>query len=925
MRHPLTFLKISILLLAIIFLADVAFAQNSGRITGRVTDKDGESLPGVQIILDGTTIGTITELDGFYSIINVPAETYTLVFRYLGFSTVRIENVEVIVARTTTIDVVMQEETIIGQEIVITAERPIVQRDRTTTTAFVSQQQIQALPVRSITDVINLQAGVVEGHFRGGRTNEVMYVVNGVPINNPYNNTPGFTVESNMVSNLEVITGVFNAEYGQATSGVVNIATRTPPPKWNFEILSYVSAITSSRSMEFLKRDSGPGSALLADDFSTERVSYTQAAAFPNRTEVNLSSGGPIIGTKLGANVNLRYVKDNGRFIGRRIFMPDDYSGNEAIFSSSIINNTGNRDAWRIESTGDNEFVSMSEIERFSLNTSLTFNPIRDLRIEYNNFTQFQQDRGFDHFLKYAPDGRNWNYPENFTHITSARYTFSPNTFANLSHSYQLDKYETRLYGSPVADSLFDIRIVAPEYSNQSGPYTFAMGGNNIYYGRNRTQVHHIVGSITSQVNRFNQIKAGFQLSFQHVQNLALGIDVTSQNNYTPVKTQQTWRNVDLNIRPREFAFYVQDKIELAYLIINAGLRFDYFDPAYNIPVSWAQASELTIPDPDNPSVDIPNRVPAEPKYQLSPRLGIAFPLSDVSVIRFSFGMFFQVPDYAQLYSNPAYIANPLTETTRYGNPNVEPQSTSTFEVGYQQGLSDNLGLELTLYIRDVRNLIADQIERDVSTTNFAVRYVNREFGTVRGITLSLFQRSRGPVAWTLDYTLQFADGSYAITGDLFERVQSGLDETLTLARLDWDRRHVLNNSITIRPYDWIEATVINSFTSGRPYTTSRNNISSFIRNNEDRPPGFNTNIRTYIRPFKSKYDMSLFLQVDNLFDIKTANVVYADTGQPDNTFELQSARRFSINGLNSVDDFFYRQDFYNSPRIVNIGVQLKL
>jgi outer membrane receptor protein involved in Fe transport len=923
--HSRKRLQLIVLFLLIFHGGSELWAQNGGRIVGRITDSTGETLPGVQIVLEGTTRGTITEIDGYYSIINVRAQTYTLIFRYIGFSTIRIENVEIITGRTTTIDVIMQEEAVVGEEIVITAERPIVQKDRTTTTAFVSREQIQALPVQNIQDVINLQAGVVEGHFRGGRVNEVMYVVNGVPINNPLNNSPGFTVESNMVSDLEVITGVFNAEYGQATSGVVNIATRSAPSDWSFELLSHVSAIASNRKLDFLTRNAGSGSSLLAEDFSTERISYLEAAALPNRSEINLTAGGPIFGNTLGTNVTLRYVKDNGRFLGRRIFMPDDYSGNEQVFSSSIINNPGNRDAWEIESTGDNEFVSMSEVERLSMNMSLLFNPIKNLRIEYNNFTQLQKDRGFDHFLKYAPDGRNWNYPENHTHIFSSRYTFSPTTFANLSYSNQLDKFETRLFSNPVADSLFDNRIVAPEYSNQAGPYTFSMGGNNIYYGRNRTQIHHIIGSVTSQINRFHQVKAGFKFSFQHVKNLQLGIDVNSQNNYVPVKTQQSWRNVNLDIQPREYSAYIQDKIELQYLIINAGLRLDYFDPAYEIPVSWAQASELTIPDPDNPSQDISNRIKAKTKYQLSPRLGVAFPLSDVSVIRFSYGMFFQVPDYALLYSNPQYISNPLSSTSRYGNPNVEPQSTSTFEVGYQQGLTDELGLELTLFIRDVRNLIADQIERDVNTTNFAVRYVNREFGTVRGITLSLFQRSSGPLSWTLDYTLQFADGSYAITGDLFERVQSGLDETLTLARLDWDRRHVLNNTITFRPNNWISATFINTFTSGRPYTTSRNNIQSFIRNNEDRPPGFNTNVRTYIRPFSSKYDISLFLQVDNLLDIKTANVVYADTGLPDNTFELQAARRLNINGLNTVEDFFDRQDFYNAPRIINIGFQIRL
>jgi outer membrane receptor protein involved in Fe transport len=902
-----------------------AYAQNAGRLTGVVTDKTGDTLPGVQVFIEGTTRGTISEADGFYDLINIPAGEYTITYRYIGFSTVRMEAVEIIVGRTTTINVVMEEQIFEGQEVVVTAERPLVQRDRTTTTAFVSQTQIEALPVKSVADVINLQAGVVEGHFRGGRTNEVTYMVNGVPINNPYTNAPGFTVESNMVSNLEVITGVFNAEFGQATSGVVNISTRTPPSKWDVDVLSYVSMIGSSREMEFVRRTSDPGSALRISDFTTERVSYTRAAEIPNRSEVNFSMGGPIIKDRFGAIVNVRYVNDNGRFIGRRLFTPADYSGDRNALRSSLIANPGNPDEWRIESTGDGKFVSMSEEERFSANTTLIYNAGSKLKIDYNLFIQSARNRGFNHFLKYNPDGRNWNYPENYTHIFSSRYTFNPSTFANLSYSYQIDRYETRLFGSPVADSLFDIRMVPEEFAQQTGPYGFNIGGNDVYYGRNRTAMHNVVGSVTSQLNRFHQVKAGFQLRFQQVNERTIGIDITNQNNYAPVKTTQAWRNRRIDINPSEFSVYAQDKIELEYLIINAGLRFDYFDPDFDIPVSWAQASQLMIQDPDDPTQMISNRKPATPKYQLSPRIGVAFPLSEVSVIRFSYGMFFQVPNYADLYSNPNYTANPLSETTRYGNPNVEPQSTSTFEVGYQQGLTRDLGLELTLYIRDVRNLIADQIERDVNTTNFAVRYVNREFGTVRGITLSLFQRPVGALSWNVDYTLQFADGSYAITGDLFERTQSGLDETLTLARLDWDRRHVLNNSITYQPNNRFQTTVINTVSSGRPYTTSRNNIRSYVRNNEDRPPAFNTNIRSYYKPFATQWDLRLFLQIDNLFDIQTANIVYADTGSPSNTFELQAARRLNVNGINSVDDYFYRQDFYNAPRIINFGIQLKL
>lgn len=911
--------KASFILLFLCFSVN-AIAQNSGRIVGKVIDDRNETLPGVQVFIEGTTRGTITLNDGFYDMINVPAGVYTLVFKYIGFADVRVNEVEVIVGRTTTIDVVMQESVFEGEEIVVVAERPIVQRDRTTTTAFLSSRELEVLPVKSVAEAINLQAGVVDGHFRGGRLNEVAYIVNGVPINNPFTNTPGFTVEQNMVANLEVITGIFNAEFGQATSGVVNIATKGPPRKWSLDVLGYSSAIVSTREMEFVRRDAPPGSALSINDFSTERVSYLQASPFPQRTELNTSIGGPIIPDRLGFNVNLRYINDQGRFIGRRLFNVEDYSGNASTFQSTFLLNPNSPDEWIIRSTGDGKFVSMSENERFSVNTSLMFDVTRELNLNYNGFFQTGRFRNFNHWRKYVPDGRNWNYPLNQTHILGSRYTFSANTFANLSYSFQRDEYESRLYNDPL-----DPRLLSESYLNQTGPYTFSIGGNDIFYTRNITQIHRLVGSVTSQVNRVHQVKGGFLLSLQNVNDRTIGIDIESSTGYVPVQTSQAWRNQNIRINPLEAALYIQDKIELDYLIINAGLRFDYFDPDFLVPIEWGQAGREYIIDVNSPGDSLYNRRRASAKYQLSPRLGIAFPISERSVLRFSYGMFFQTPNYNQIYVNPNYIVNPLADATRYGNADINPQKTSTFEVGYQQGLSDFFGLELTLYIRDIRNLLADEIERDITVAGSSIRYVNREYGTVRGITLSVFQRPMGAISWTLDYTLQFADGSYAISGELAERIESGLEETLTLARLDWDRRHVINHSLSYVPNRRLTATVINRFNAGRPYTTSRGGIRSFIRNNEDRPVSLNTDIRVYFTPAPEWANLSLFLQIDNLFDAKNVSQVYADTGSPTETREKNLNRNLRIQGINSINDYFYRQDHFSAPRFVNVGVRLRI
>lgn len=906
-------------------------AQANGKISGSVSDENGDPLPGVQVVVEGTQLGTVSDFDGFYQIIAVPAGTYTVRYKFLGFADVAVQDVKVIKDRTTQQDVTMREMVIAGEEIVVTAERPIVQKDRTTTTAFVDQEQIENLPVLSVAEVIDLQAGIVDGSFRGGRLNEVSYMVNGVPINNPYTNTAGFEVEQNMVSNLEVITGVFNAEYGQATSGVVNIETKGAPSKWSASVLGFSRAIVSTREIYTLNRTAGPSNQLTVNDFETEKVSYLEAAQFPNRIEGNISVGGPIIEDKLGINFNARYVDDNGRFIGRQIFMPDDFSGDPVNFQSNILTNPENPEEWIIESTGSNDFVMMSTSDRLSLNGSVVYFPVSKLKLEYNAFYQDSRTRGFSHGRRYSPDGRNWNDAENMTHIANMRYTFGQNTFANFSYSYQIDKFESSLYGSPQGDSLFDARLVPAEYGSQTGPNTFEIGGNDLFYVSNETRMHTFAGSITSQVNRLNQVKTGFQVQIQNIGNNNIGIDLNRNTNFRAIRTQQEWRNTNLDATPIQIAYYLQNKLELENLIINAGVRLDYFDARYDVPLDWSQASLEYINDPNSPGDSLLNRQAAEPKFQLSPRLAVAFPISSRGVIRFSYGLFFQVPNYSDLYSNPEFDNNPLSETTGFGNPDIRPQTTSTFEIGLQQGLTDQLGLELTLYTRDIRNLLASQIVRNVEGASQASYLVNRDYGTVRGFTLSIFQRPVGNLSWNIDYTLQFVDGSFALSGEQLQRELAGLEQTLTLARLDWDRRHVLNNQITYRFEDNLTLSFVNRLLSGRPYTTTRNFITSFIPNNANRPTVFNTDMRLFYKPKKLKRDVELFLQIDNLFDLRPQTNVYGDSGTADDTptrerIEQQiDAGQINILGVNNLDDFFFRQDFYGAPRQIAIGLNIKL
>ena len=907
LRPTATFLALA----AVLLLAAPVHAQTLGKIAGQVTDDAGQPLIGASVLIDGTTQGASTDVDGYYYILQVRPGTYSLRVSYLGYTPTVVENVAVEVDKTTTIDVTLQDEVVGTEEVIVRAERPLVEPARTTTTAVLEAGQLEALPVVNIQDAINLQAGVNDGHFRGGRTGEVAYLVNGVPINNAFSGTQAFEVEQNMVASLEVISGVFNAEYGQALSGVVNITTKGVPTDWSANALGYVGSLASTREIEFVERTAGPGQDLGADDFQSQRVSYLDAAAFPNLQDYQLSLGGPILPGTLGFQVSGRYLSDNSFFIGRDLFAPGD---------SSVGLNTGRDPAsWRVVSTGDGDFVPMNTTNRLSLNGNLAYDVNQQLRLSYDGFYQGGTFSPYSHAFKYVPGGLNDTDFVNHTHILAARYTFGQSAFANLSYSFLFDDTDVELYDDPT-----DSRYVSTEVASLQGVNAFQVGGNQLFTSRQRTETQTIVGSYTQQVNRVHLVKAGVQVRLHRIDNRDFGIERSFRTGFRPQVSPDRFADNSLQTNPREFAAYVQDKIELDRMIINAGLRFDYFDPDYLVPVDWTQAGLERIPDPESPADSISNRTQADVALQLSPRFGIAFPISATGVMRFSAGLFFQVPNFSILYTNPEYEVNPLANQSLFGNPALEPERTLAFELGLQQGLLADLGVEATIFAKDIRNLVGQEIVRN-PRGDFAIRWINTDYGNIRGLTLSVFKRGRSSLNGSLDYTLQFAQGTSSSPDQAFGRQQAGLEEILSLVRLNWDRRHVLNGTLTYSPTESTSITGVAQLQSGAPYTTVRDFVRSPIENNADRPLTFTTDVRAFYKPTFLPVDASLFFQVTNLFDTELQFGVYNDSGRADETIQLSQFDGVQVGGVNSLDEFFFRQEFYGAPRRVSIGLRVDL
>ena len=902
-----------LLLLIIVLTTTGATPGPTGKIAGRVVDSgNGDGLPGVNVVIAGTTKGGVTDVDGYYYILNVKPGTYSVQASFVGFTTVTTENVRVVQDQTTTIDFELAESAVLGEEVVVVAERPIVEMDRTTTTAVIDSEQLEVLPVTNVADAINLQAGIVDGHFRGGRTGEVTYLVNGVPITNAFSKSAAFDIEQNMVSSLEVISGVFNAEYGQATSGVVNIVTKDVPDQWSGSLLAYAGAIASNRTMEFIGRTSGPSRSLSAAAFHPDTVSFAQAADLPNLTDVQASLGGPILRDRLGVQATLRYLQDNSHFIGRNLFLPSD--------SSQNLNTGLPSDFWVISSSGDGDFVPRNRTERISLNATVGYAITPRFNLDYNLFVQTGDYQPYSHGLKYVPLGINTVHFFNQTHILALRYTLGSRAFANLSYSYLHDKTDVRLFDTP-----YDERYVSSDYGNLHGANAFSVGGNDLNTSNQLTATHTIVGDFSRQMSRVHLMKVGVQARMHRLDNRDFGIERSFRTGNLPQPSPDQFNDNSLNSNPLELSAYIQDKMEFTGLIVNAGLRFDYFDPDYLVPLDWGQGELEEIPDPDNPGSVKSNREQAAIDMQLSPRLGVAFPISDTGVMRFSAGMFFQIPSFGLLYTNPEYEVNPASLSNSFGNPGLNPERTLAFEVGLQQGLTRRIGMELTIFSKDVRNLTGQEISR-TPQGDFVIRWINRDYGTIRGFTFSLFQRPGGPVSWTLDYTLQFAEGTSSSPGEAFGREQAGLEAILSLVRLDWDRRHVLNNTLTLTPIDGLTVTFINRLRSGTPYTTVREFIRSIKKNNATKPVLFDSDVRIYYRPPFVKFDMQLFVQVQNLFDTVQEVGVYEDTGRADESVTLELFRRTGarVGGLNSLDEFFYRQENFGAPRKVSLGLQYR-
>lgn len=225
-------MKVKILItLIVIFsaLESIIFAGTTGLLKGRIVDsKTKQPLIGVNVILTSTKYGAATDNEGKFVVYHIPAGVYQVKATMIGYQPSILENVRIIMDLKTEVKIEMIEITVdLGKEIVVTAERPMIQKDVTGTLHSVADGKIDELPVNSYQEIVALQPGVTHDmHIRGGRVTEVLYLVDGLPIQEFMEGGAGSEIPQSSIAEMTVQTGGFNAEYGNAMSGIINIVTK---------------------------------------------------------------------------------------------------------------------------------------------------------------------------------------------------------------------------------------------------------------------------------------------------------------------------------------------------------------------------------------------------------------------------------------------------------------------------------------------------------------------------------------------------------------------------------------------------------------------------------------------------------------------------------------------------------------------------
>jgi outer membrane receptor for ferrienterochelin and colicin len=1024
-------------------------AGTTGKIKGIISDaSSNDPLIGANVIIENTVFGGAADFQGNYLILNVPPGKYTIRAMMIGYNALRIENVNVSSDFTTDLNFSLSTTVLeLGETVTVTAERPMVVKDLTATTAVVGAEEIAALPVTEVSEAVELQAGLVKGadggiHVRGGRKGEISYWIDGIPVTDVYDGGTVVDVNKNMVQELQVVSGAFNAEYGQAMSGIVNITTKEGSNAFGGSFSTYFGDYLSKNNDIFHGIDEvnptairnfegGINGPIIKDKlyfylnardiyfdgwlhgqrrYNPSAVTYS-APGIPKWEEFESLNMLSLDGSFPGYEENARFAGYSNYFYRIRTNLGDtlcvgtndldqtltdvrrDHPDADWVVADQVpmynlqyvLGSLPNIDSLFVpvpttDSTyselyeqirnahskgkGDNKTVPMNWNHKVYLQGKLIYRLTSGIKLSYNYILDNVDYEDFDFNYLYNPDGNLNRYREGQTHIFQMTHSVSTTTFYNLGISYFSKGYSHHTY-----DTQDDPLYVHPFVDLQL-PYSFKTGGTNNSWFNRETQTLLAKWDITSQITRIHQIKAGAEWRKYRVtqEDITLRpIETQSSNDLlfdspfitTRIMGENTTYNNSYTHKPSEISVYLQDKMEFKNMIVNLGLRADYFEPDGTVLNDESDPTLYNPIKPENryrdygtdglpdtydsdgtesngrqdtgePEVTLAERQTywykdASAKLQISPRLGVSFPVTDRGIFHFSYGHFFQIPRFERLYQNPDFELDSGTGNVGViGNADLKPEQTISGEIGLQQQVTDDIAVSVTGYFRDIRDLAgtrADEIQLFGGSARYS-KFVNSDFGMIKGVILALNKRFSQNWSASLDYTLQNAQGTNSDPEAARNALLGGNLPEVQFTALDWDQKQTVNGSFSYGGKTW-GTSLIAQWGSGLPYTPRQEeDITTLLTNSQRKASSFNADVRVYKDFNIGPGQLTLFFRVFNLFDNLNEINVFNDTGKAGFTTDQQVAEATNPSEcINSLDRWYTIPTHYSEPRRVEIGL----